>query len=352
MGNATSTLNISFIEVGNENVCFIKRDKSYDNEEIKGLPKENIPEVKQEIKRGYTEEEKEIIRQNGERITQELNDYLSTISRGLGFFGIKVELDKNSRNKLNFYDQEDNLLYERVFLDTDGIVGLEGMLNQRLKCEFKDKDNNDILYIYDNRHIFKQNSNEKNFGRGIELKGEEGNYERIQIWTINPDDEYTIKSLEVDEESLDLELENAFGPYGNYVDGTTRKVKYHSPLHHRPYFSMIEKVWPHEGTYLYCDEDGFKAFNEEPIVHYQNRKMFDLLATNLIAHPRNREAINYLLEEFERIMPGTKEFFIANSNLLTFLLNVDYVADPVSETIINKAINHACDFKKNEISKK
>lgn len=353
MGNATQSLSITDIEVDNKKILYIKRDKSHDLEEIKGLPKENIPEVKNEVRKPYTKEEQELIRQNGERITEELNKYLSTINRGLGFFGIRAEIDEKTRNKLNFYDQDNNLLYERVFLDTDGIIGVEGLLGQRLRCEFYDKDNNKIEYLYDNRHIFYLNApNDKKYGRRIELYGEEGNYQEIEISSVDPDDEYTIKTLEVNDEYLSLDLENAFGPYGNYVDGTTRKFTYHSRLHRKPYFCHIETVWPHKGSYLYCDESGFKFFREEPIVNYDNRQQFDLLATNLVAHPRNREALNYILDEFEKVLPGMREFFINNANLLKYLLEVEYIDDPVMDIIMNKAINHACDFKEPALTKK
>lgn len=345
LGNAIKAIHITSIEVDNEKILYFKRDKSHDLEKVEGLPKENIPEVKSEVRKPYTKEEQEIIRQNGERITEELNNYIATINRGLGFFGIRAEIAKDTRNKLNFYDQDNNLLYERVFLDTDGVIGMEAIFGQRLRCEFTDKENNQIEYLYDNRHIFLLNSpEEKHYGIRIELYGEEGNYQEINISTVNPDDEYTIKSLEVSDEYLYLKLENAFGPYGNYVDGTTRKFSYHSPLHRTPYFSHIETVWPHKGTYLYCDDGGFKFFGEEPIVAYENRRQFDLLATNLVAHPRNRESLNYTLDELERALPGIKEFAINNANLLKYLLEVEYIEDPIMDVIMNKAINHACDF--------
>lgn len=353
MGNAILALNISDIEVENEKIFYIKRDKSHDLEKVKGLPKENIPEVKNEVRKSYTKEEQEIIKQNGERITEELNNYLSTINRGLGFFGIKVEIDEKTRNKLNFYDLDNNLLYERVFLDTDGIIGIEAAFGQRLKCEFCDRENNKIIYLYDNRHIFLLDSPEgKKYGIRIEFYGEEGNYQGIIIRSVNPDDEYTIKELDVNDDYLSLELENAFGPYGNYVDGTTRKFKYHSSNHRTPYFSIIEKVWPQKGNYLYCDEKGFKFFGEEPIVNYENRQQFDLLATNLAAHPRNRESLNYILNEFDRVLSGMREFVIKNFNLVKYLLEVEYIDDPIMDIIMNKAINHACDFKAPELSKK
>lgn len=353
MGNAILAINITSLEINNEEILHLKRDKSHDLEAIKGLPKENIPEVKNEVRKPYTKKEQEIIRQNGERITGELNEYLSTINRGLNFFGIRAELDKNSKNKLNFYDKDNNLLYERTFLDTDGIIGIDAMLGQRLRCEFYDLEGNKITYLYDKRHIFiLESPKDKKYGKRIELVGKEGEYKEISICNTNPDDEYTIKSLEVNDEYLSLELENAFGPYGNYVNGTTRKLAYHSSLHRRPYFSLIETTWPRKGTYLYCDESGFKFFNEEPIIHYENRKQFDKLATNLVAHPRNREALDYILNEFERIYPGIKEFTINNSNLLKYLLEVEYIDDPVMDIIMDRAINHACDFEKKSLPKK
>lgn len=353
MGSSILSLDVTSIEVNNKKIFYLKRDKSHDLEDVKGLPKENIPETKEELIKAYTEEEKEIIRKNGERITQELNTYLSTINRGLGFFGIIAELDVKSRNKLNFYDKDNNLLYERVFLDTDGIIDLEGLLGQRLLCEFKDLDGNTITYLYDKRHIFSLVApKDKKIGINIELEGEEGNYQSIEIRTTNANDEYIIKSLNVRENYLSYELENAFGPYGNYVDGATRKMKYHSSLHPQPYFSLIEKTFPHDGSYLYCDENGFKFFGEEPIVSYDNRRQFDRLAINIVAHPRNREALNYILEEFDRFLPNMKEFAINNFYLLKYCLAVEYIDDPIMDIIMNKAINHACDFQEKVSPKK
>lgn len=353
MGTATSSLNVTSLDVNDGKIFYIKRDKTHDLEEIKGLPKENIPQFKNEVQKSYTKEEQVLIRKNGQKINFELNYYLPTINRGLNFFGIRAELDKKVRNKLNFYDQNNNLLYERVFLDTDGITGIEGMLGQRLRCEFNDLEGNQITYLYDKCHVFNLVApKEKKFGKRIELTGEEGNYQRISIWAMNPLDEYTIKSLEVDDKYFSLKLENAFGPYGNYVDGTTRSINYHSSLHSEPYLCLVEKVWPNEGSYLYCDEDGFKFFKEEPIVPYRNRRQFNKLATNLVAHPRNRESINYILDEFERIIPGMREFAINNSELLQYLLGVPYIEDPMTDIIMEKVINHACDFKSNILQAK
>lgn len=353
MGEATKSIGLTIVEFGNDKAFSIKRDKTYDSEIIKGLPKENIPEQKMELKKGYTDEEKVAIKQNGERISQELEEFITTINRGLGFYGIRVEKDANERNKINFYDKDNNLIFERTFLDADGILGFEGMLNQRLKCEFEDKVGNQITYLYDNRHIFLLSGPKgTKYGTRIELTGEEGNYAKIMISCTNADDEYVIKSLEVSDNFFSIQLDNAFGHYGNYEDGTTRSLIYHSSLHREPYLHFAEKVWPQNGAYLYCDTAGFKFFGEEAIVPYSNRKAFDMLATNIVAHPRNREALNYLLDELERKMTGIRDFVLNNSNLYKYLLEVEYVQDPITESIVDRVINHACDFKKREEPKR
>lgn len=347
MASSIKAIKVSSIETDKGIVTLIKRDKENDDVKIIGLSKENIPEVKQNIKTGYTDEEKEIIRQNGERITDELHRYLEIINKGFSFFGYSIKLDEKVRNKVNVFDLDNNLVFERTYLDTDGIIGAEGLNDVRLLLNFKLIDGSKFEYWLDkNVHHFSLTGDDHHhFGYGIDIHTNYGIITGMSLWSVNPEDEYTIKKLEVFDDSFNLELENAFGPYGNYVDGTTRHLMYHSPNNRSLFFCMQEKVWPDDGKIIYGDEKGFYSFDRIVTSPFNGVDNFHKLATNIISHPRNRAAINYILNEFDKVLPNVSRYFKVNIPFLRYLLNVPYVEDEGTNNIVNYAIDHKCDFK-------
>lgn len=309
--------------------------------------KEMIHEVKDEEKTKYTDEEKEVIRQNRERITEELNMYLEIINRCFGFFGFSFKLDEEVRNKINIYDANNELVFEKKYEDTDGIIGAEGMSNLRLRLCFKLLDGSLFEYwLSNNKHHFSVTGDEEhNFSYGLEVDTNYSIVKGISVWSINPDDEYTIKKLEASSTYFRYELDNAFGPYGNYVDGTTRTLSYNSANNNRLGFHMQENVWPDDGSIIHGNEKGFYSFDRAVESPFNGVANHHRLATNIVAHPRNREAINYLLKEFDKVLPNVSRYFVANVPFLRYLLNVPFVEDKATNLLVQNVLNPKCDFK-------
>lgn len=347
MALACQLISYTTLELKDEEIVTIKRIRENDNFKVSGISPEVIPETKDnQLSKGYNEKEKQLIAENKIRITEELNEYYKIINTGLGFFRIHAIINTDNVNQLDFYDNKDNFLFSRKFADTDGIVGLEGILNQRLFCEFKDRFENKITYLVDGkRHLFLLSSPEdKRYGYKIEITRDNNkeHYSRIQICIGDANSNYVFKKIEVNDESLQIELNNQFGPYGNHVDGEKRLIWYR-PLHD-PLLYVIEDEWYQKGHCLRgsCSE---VKLDGETLIGRLTREQFYKLSTNIVLHSRNKELILYTIEEMEKQLPGIKEFIYNNSVLYNFIINAEYQSDPITDELVQATIHEKCNLK-------
>lgn len=337
----------------------INRLKENDNLVIEGHNPEELPEI-EEKKYEYTEEEKKLIEKNKKLITRELKRYINTINLGFSFYGYHAVINEENVNQLDFYDKDDNLVYSRQFEDTCGILVSD--FNTRLRTEFVDKLGNEINYFLDNidncRHGFLLSSpeNEK-YGYRIELTYSKDNsiLEGIEIKTVNANDEYIIKELIIDNGNLRVELNNQFGPYGNYDDGEERYLWYtNSKSIVYPTFFMEECVWPNlDDKYNQISGDLNGLLLDEnhttgPLTYSQ----FDEIALNITRHPRNKETIEYTLNNLEEKLPGIKELIINSFPIYNYVMNGEYQPDPEIDEMINKTIIKKCNIKEKQRIKK
>lgn len=348
MALACQLISYTTLELKDEEIITIKRIRENDNLKVSGISPAVIPETKDnQLSKEYNEKEKHLIAENKIRITEELNEYYKIINTGLGFFGIHAIINTDSVNQLDFYDNKDNFLFSRKFADTDGIVGLEGILNQRLFCEFKDRFENKITYLVDGkRHIFLLSSPEdKKYGYRIEITRDNNkeHYSRILICTTDANSNYVIKKIEVSDESLKIELNNQFGPYGNYVDGEKRFIWY-KPLPN-PLLYMIEDEWHTKGHFLqgHCSKI---ELDGKILIGRLTCEQFYMLSTNIVLHPRNKELVLYTVDEIEKQMPGIKEFIYNNSVLYNYIINTEYQSDFITDKIVQATIHEKCNLKK------
>ena len=338
---------------------FINRLKENDNLIIKGHNPKELPEKKEEIVKEYTAEEKALIAKNKKLITAELKKYISTINIGLSFYGIHAKINNNSENQLDFYDIKNNLIYSRQFEDTCGILVSD--FDIRLNTEFVDNYGNTIKYFLDDshnyRHCFILSSPEKKYGYRIELTYNKNNtvLENIEVRTTNANDDYVFKRLNIDEGNLYAELNNQFGPYGNYIDGEKRKIWYISPKNivNYPNFFMTESVLPNSTENYHQISGGLnglsldKTYTTGPLTCQQ----FNSASLNITRHPRNKETIEYILDELDKQLPGIKTFTINNFSIYSDVMNGEYESDPVLDEMINNTIQNECNIKKKERKK-
>lgn len=352
---ACEVISYSTIKADGDEVVFVNRTRGNDNQKVKGLSPETLPPIKNnQLAKGYTEEEKRLIAENKNRITEELKKYNKIINTGLGFFGVHAVINAENENQLDFYDNNNNLLLSRKFEDTSGIIGMEGILNQRLRSEFEDALGNEINYLVDgNRHLFILSNNAKNYGYRVEITLDESlKPHMIEVRSEAANEDYIIKSLLIDKTDLKVELDNQFGPYGNYEDGTKRKLWYTNTMENgEKHLSMIEDEWYSKGHHLYGDSSGIKVDGITMASRLTTREFY-YLATEIAAHPRNKELILFTLEELNRQLPGIKEFVINNFPLFNFIINFEYQPEEIVESIIEATIHEKCNLTNNSQTKK
>ena len=140
MALACGLISHTIIEGNGDKISIITRKKQNDKLLVKGLNPELLSQNKnnQIEKKSYTPEELKLIAENKSKITQELKQYIEIIKTGFKFLGINVNLNKEKINQLDFFDNENKLIFSKKFEDTDGILGIDGILNQRLRTEFMD----------------------------------------------------------------------------------------------------------------------------------------------------------------------------------------------------------------------
>lgn len=354
MALACELVSYTTIKVKEGKVIIVKRNRENDNLEVKGINPEVIPETKNnQLSKGYTEEEKSLIAKNKIRITQELKEYNEVMNVGLGFFGIHVLVSDKVENQLDFYDNENNLLFSKHFEDTDGLVGLGAILNQRLSCEFKDKFENEITYLVDeSRHIFLLNST-SDYGYRIEITKDnnKGRYSRILVYTEDANADYIIKRIDIDDKDLIIELNNQFGPHGNYEDGEKRYLWYRKALFPSDASDALlfvtEAEWPEKGHHLVGDCFGIKVDGKK-VIGELSLAQFYTVAKNIATHPRNKELVLYAIEEVEKQLPGVKEFICNNFHLYNFIVNSEYrpnIWTPTTDEIMQTIIHEKCNLK-------
>lgn len=217
------------------------------------------------------------------------------------------------------------------------------------KCD-NDKGNisRNIIKLCNIKQINSDEKNKKFEGRyiGIELGlGEiaSSDIPRIEIKVIDPNAENIITEFETNSYSFHAKLENAFGPWGNYIDGTSRSINYNditkSPYRGCLYFMNFEKVCNGESHYLilrpnYHDELNPNGItfetsdfidNEKGIHEFsRNVERFEVpeITYQLLALPRTKKLVDYILNSINNTLPGIKEYIMNKSD---FMVEVDQI---------------------------
>lgn len=162
------------------------------------------------------------------------------------------------------------------------------------------------------------------------------------------------KKFEIDNCDLQVELNNQFGPYGNYEDGEKRYLWYRNPNLSNGQDNllfMIETEWGGKEHCLSCD--GFTiTIDDKEIASGLTLEQFYVLATSIASHPRNRELIIYTIDELDKQLPGVKKYVSDNYLLYNELTNENsYEFNPIVGSIIESTIHEKCNINNNSICK-
>jgi hypothetical protein len=169
------------------------------------------------------------------------------------------------------------------------------------------------------------------------------NVPRLEVKVIDPNAENIITTFYVSSYSLDAEIENAFGPYGNYENGTHRSIRYNDvfkiPYSNSTYFMSFESVYYGDAHYIILrpnnsDDIDPKCSTLETINYRGGRagenefktsvrkSQIDPISHQLLIAPRSKNLILYVLDSINQTIPGIKDYIITNYSLMKELISL------------------------------
>ena len=359
MALACGLVNRITIEDKNDKIFIIIRTNQNDKLPVIGVKPDITSQSKDDktAKQDYTLKKINLREKKEAKITYDLSQYIEIIKTGFKFFGINVSLSKEKLNQLDFFNNENKLIFSKKFEDIDSIISkFDRMLNQKFRTEFSDSLGNKFTYLCDNdTHIFILYSELNNYSYCVEITQPLNQKpSRIRISTTDANSNYIIKEFEISDCDLIAELNNQFGVYGNYEDGEKRYLWYRNPkLSKRKdnLLCMIEDEWYQKGHYL--NSDGYEiTINGKKVMTGLTQDQFYNLSTLIACHPRNRELIIYTLNELDKQLPGVKKYVSDNFGLYNILSDENsYKSNPIVEAIIQSTIHEKCNINNSSKSK-
>jgi len=221
-----------------------------------------------------------------------------------------------------------------------------GELSYIVCTDGKSRDNGNIsrniIRLSNLNQIGKENGKQLFEGRYIDIKlgmGEiaSSDIPRIEVKVIDPNAENIITEFQTNSYSFYAQLENDFGPYGNYVDGTKRSIKYtditKNPYRGATYFMSYESVWAGDGHYITLEKDLHDDPCQDEINFRTNnfrngntgvsdfscqveRYKVDEVARQLLKSSRTINLVDYILNSVDTTLPGMRQYIMDNSPLM------------------------------------
>ncbi len=350
LAGACGLITVTIIE---EHVL-VKRDHTKDALPVEGQRPYSFQIREKELVLRDAEQEALLV-QNRERITSELKEYIDFINIGLGFFGIKAVISEVEKNCLEFFEKEVKIASKK-FEDADGLVGLNGLLGQRLYSEFRSSTGASITYVVDdNRHIFLSDSPTVDYRIELTLDVATKKIEKALLFTSDRDADYVLKRLEISPTEVKASLNNQFGPFGNYEDGIERTMHYRTAFDdYGSSISMTEHIWPNEG-----EDTGHNLTSDLKSILLDGKVLiegltalsFENLASSIASHPRNRELLTFTLKSLDEQLPGVSEFIKREFSLYDRLVNPQKGSLPTYDKLANYVVQSCMHYSCNIIKK-
>ncbi len=353
LGIASEILNFLFKkEMWNSlpgGVPYVIRNKNNINNLVIGKNPIEFP-----IKKRKNEDEEEKKRKNEEFLKEvrllALENFKQNYSKVQPIFKMLGFEAKLENEEIMVYDLESNLIgtMEKDWVFGGTVLKLEtnkGELSFTTCFDGKSNDNGEISRNIVNLNNLEQNDenieNIKFTGKhiGVELGiglTADSSIPRIDISVIDPNAENIITEFSANSYSFKAELENAFGPYGNYIDGTHRSVCYEN-RHKNPYifsncFTSYEKVENGKTNYLKLrsndDENKYSDFvlevttfenNDTEVSNFKTSILYfqvDKIVNQLLTIERTKNLIDHVLNSINNTLPGMKDYIMENFNLM------------------------------------
>ena len=181
---------------------------------------------------------------------------------------------------------------------------------------------------------------------------------RLEVMIIDPNAENIHTKFHINSYSIDASLQDDFGPYGNYIDGTHRSIRYEEgrrdPSLVRKTFTSYESVCKGDANYItvrpsYGDEKipedmlifettSFKNGERgtHPIYEAVMERQGTSIARQLVTSSRTISLLDYVINSIDITLPGISSYITKNFNLISglkFLVDTNNLGVGVSSEI-------------------
>lgn len=325
MGMACNVISMTTIE--NENVTFISRDKTNDDLEVTGISPDNLPELDYLPAEQNRIDEKRLEEIGKNKVLEKFEAHFNKVKQIMQMLGFKTELKDG---ELLVYDIAGNLIGNMGnFFPTLGGGGTAEIETPRGKLEYSYSQDGQDMYrnivVLSDYAEKKDSTGKKQFeGRiiRVELGGNNMNDDRnIQVKLTTPNAQDKIITFSVNENSLVASIENNFGPYGDYENGTARSVRIGGS---QP-FMNYESNQKGDTSYLEVNSGAIPNLTARcwkrgrlipnDVYEFNDSYSFSILQ-QVIASPRTKNLVNYTLDKINSVMPGISSYISSHYRLL------------------------------------
>ncbi len=271
-----------------------------------------------------------------------------TIKTGFHFLGIKVILNEKNLNQLDFFNFENELIYSKKFEDTEILIDQSTL--EFIDC-FKNKF---TYYCNKDTNTFSYSSKANNYYYRVDITQQpREKVSEIAVEITDANSNYIIKRFKISDDTLEVELNNQSGPYGNYDDGIERSLHYKSGQLSKNdlFLFMTEDEWYEKGHRLFVSSGKVMLDGKEQVSKLSVRECRKV-STLIASHPRNRELILYTINELDKRLSGIKKYISDNFSLYSKLTNEDtYESNILVDTLVESTIHEKCNINNKSMCK-
>lgn len=295
-------------------------------------------------------------------VSKTLASNIDVINLGLSFFDLKAKINDIYKNQLDFYNNDDVLLYQKRIevpkTKIDYVLACSGVQYQ---TEFKIGDStfnwytslanekgieHTCLYLYNG-----------NYTKALDITRKNKKIVGIDVSIQNQED-FINKALSVhqlDGDWLDFKLDDLFGSKGNSKNRIVRHLRYINWLNGEK-SAYVKENKNHEKTKSLDMDSSYSNFKrqnrliswinnnrtEKNISSYQKMLYFN---NQIMSHPRSKEIISYLESAIEKEFPGLMKYIKKTFPIYSEITNIRYEEDKTFDRIYrNSVIVPECDF--------
>ena len=308
------------------------------------------------------------IEENKKLVTEELTRHFEIIKKGFSFFDI--DIIRASEDELAICDADGKLIKTHQFNGASVIRNENGAP----VIKFSDETGRDFTYenlrlahnltVPEIRHTFNVHpdafpgDDECWYNLDIFVSEDDNRIKRIGLRSYNAEDEYPYKEFSMSENDAKVSVEKACIKDGSLVR-TGREFWYTTPGYFLwPLFHMnecfeIDPLGNYGKNNRHIGFDGCDfSFNCSvvPGTRGLSDEQVRAFAFTIASHPRNKELTTYTLNEFDKAIPGIKQFVSDNSKMYNDLINANEKSF-LTNTLVFMATNRNCNFTKTKALK-